>query len=204
MFNCEDFSSSHDRSSVRFGVADLVPGGRATDSLGAEPVASDEDQRVSFCSSVLPSARGCACLPRPAKVRQRTGLSRATVLALHRAVWRVIDVARQSPPDEIVRRCRSEPRPAPHMWKCPQAVEPTISCSWDLPEPELILDVTGSASGMLTLDMPNEYALRRALLALSMRGKVWVITGGTNTGDQRPAQWSVRREGGAPSGVGGV
>ena len=52
---------------------------------------------------------------------------------------------------------------------------------WGLPEPELIIDVTGSAQDML-LDQSNEYALRRALTILSKLGNVWVISSGTDTG----------------------
>eukprot|EP00966_Prymnesium_polylepis_P022759 523748-Prymnesium_polylepis.1 len=87
------------------GSSDLVAGGRATDSLGAEPVSSDEDQCVSLCSPLLPSAWGCPCLPWPAQIRQHTGIPRAAILALHRAVRGLIDFTRQPPSDAIVRRC---------------------------------------------------------------------------------------------------
>ena len=63
----------------------------------------------------------------------------------------------------------------------PSLVNRLLTRFWGLPEPELILDVTGSAQDML-LDQSNEYALRRALTILSKLGNVWVISAGTDTG----------------------
>ena len=62
---------------------------------------------------------------------------------------------------------------------------------WGLPEPEIIIDVTGSAQDML-IDPSNEFSLRRAFKTLARLGNVWLVSAGTDTGVMKILGTAVR------------
>ena len=65
---------------------------------------------------------------------------------------------------------------------------------WKLPEPKLIISVTGGAKNF-TLPHHTKHAFKKGLIKATVSTGSWIITGGTHTGVMRLVGEAVAEEG---------